>query len=665
MGEAVEDLVKRFHDLEVNQAKLRQHLEVFLSDGGEKRRNTDRRGRAVGKQDMMMMMAGNFVNNPYQSLLHQLGHALHICRPISGEIIYWNRAAEVLYGWKSYEALNQKVTDLLVDACNHPYWESIVERACGGETWSGQFSFRKRSGELFMAMVTANPLYEDGVCIGVITVSSDASMPNNAKPDRPRSHSNEAHRQPREPNLKFKRVQPSPQPQITSSVSNLAGKVLAKLNIRINGSQAPELERNTETNTENVSADGSLQNDQQTEISRLSEMDAKCCVSCYQGKNCSEETRILVPYISGLTSLEQCHITKRENGDILQNEENLLVDTPEQAKISKKNTSPKIEDLQHSKSVSFLETTASSQSGSSTVDEIEPNLVADSEIRWEDLVLGEEIGEGNFGVVYHGLWIGSDVAIKLYSRMDYRESVLLDYKKEIAIMKKLRHPNVLLFMGAVYSPERLAIVTEYLPRGSLFITLHKNKQALDLRRRLRMALDVVRGMNYLHRRNPPIIHRDLKSSNLLVDKSWTVKVGDFGLSCLKISTVLTAKNGIGTPQWMAPEVLRGEYSSEKSDVFSFGVILWELMTESIPWSHLSSMQVVGVVGFMDQRLDIPEGLDPIIAAIISDCWASDPLHRPSFQDLVGRLSELMRTMAPPPSARRRSKQPPHVSTSDC
>ncbi|KAI0499860.1 hypothetical protein KFK09_018068 [Dendrobium nobile] len=660
MGAAAEDLVKRFQELEVSQAELREHLQLFLSDKGEKKR-----GRVGEQQDVMMMtMAGNFVKNPYRSLLHQLGHALHICRPVSGEIFYWNRVAEVLYGWKSYEALNRKVTDILVDACNHPYWESIVERACGGETWSGQFSFRKRSGELFIAMVTANPLYENGVCIGVIVVSSDASMLNNAKSDSPRSHSDEARRQSREPNLNFKRVQWSSQPQITSSISNLAGKVLAKLHIGINGSQASELEGNTETNSAFVSADGSLKNDQRPEILPLSEMDAKCCASCCQGKKCLKEGRVLVPCRSGCTGLEQCCITEMEDGDVLQDGENLLADPPEQAKISKKNTSPMMEGLQHSKSASSLETTASSQSGSSTVDEIEPNLVGDSEIRWEDLVLGEEIGEGSFGVVYRGHWIGSDVAIKVYTRMDYRESVLLDYKKEIAIMKKLRHPNVLLFMGAVYSIERLAIVTEHLPRGSLFRTLHKNKQILDLRRRLRMALDVVRGMNYLHRRKPPIIHRDLKSSNLLVDKSWTVKVGDFGLSSLKISTVLTTKNGMGTPQWMAPEVLRGEYSSEKSDVFSFGVILWELMTESIPWNHLNAMQVVGVVGFMDQRLDIPQGIDPMVAAIISDCWASDPLQRPSFQDLVGRLSEIMRAMAPPPSGRRRLKQSPRMSLSD-
>ncbi|PNX96557.1 PAS domain-containing/tyrosine kinase family protein, partial [Trifolium pratense] len=243
----------------------------------------------------------------------------------------------------------------------------------------------------------------------------------------------------------------------------------------------------------------------------------------------------------------------------------------------------------------------------------------------------------SYAVVYHGIWNASDVAVKVYFANGYTEETLQDYKKEVDIMKRLRHPNVLLFMGAIYSQEKHAIVTELLPRGSLFRTLHKNNQTFDIRRHLRMALDVARGMNYLHHRNPPIVHRDLKSSNLLVDKNWNVKVGDFGLSKLKDATLLTTKSGRGTPQWMAPEVLRSEPSNEKSDVFSYGVVLWEIMTQSIPWKDLNSLQVVGIVGFMDRRLDLPEGLDPHVASIINDCWQSDPEQRPSFEELIQRM----------------------------
>lgn len=290
---------------------------------------------------------------------------------------------------------------------------------------------------------------------------------------------------------------------------------------------------------------------------------------------------------------------------------------------------------------SSRESVGSHESSSSKGDN-EPNSVLECEIHWEDLQLREEIGQGSYAAVYHGIWNGSDVAVKVYFGNGYREETLQDYRKEIDIMKRLRHPNVLLFMGAVYSPERLAIVTELLPRGSLFKNLHRNNQTLDIRRRLRMALDVAKGVNYLHRRNPPIVHRDLKSSNLLVDKNWTVKVGDFGLSRLKDATLLTTKSGRGTPQWMAPEVLRNEPSNEKSDVFSFGVILWELMTQSIPWKNLNSLQVVGVVGFMNRRLELPEGLDPHVASIINDCWRSDPDQRPSFEELIQRMMFLVK-----------------------
>ncbi|KAL7123120.1 hypothetical protein ACP275_01G085800 [Erythranthe tilingii] len=267
--------------------------------------------------------------------------------------------------------------------------------------------------------------------------------------------------------------------------------------------------------------------------------------------------------------------------------------------------------------------------------------VVDSEIRWGDLQLKEEVGQGSFAVVYRGIWNGSDVAVKVYYGNQYTEQVLLDYRKEIDIMRRLRHPNVLLFMGAVCTDEKLAIVTEYLTRGSLFKALHKNNQSLDIRRRLKMAIDVARGMNYLHHRNPPIVHRDLKSSNLLVDKSWTVKVGDFGLSKLKYATFLTAKSGRGTPQWMAPEVLRNEPSTEKSDVFSYGVILWELMTQRVPWDDLNSLQVVGVVGFMDRRLEIPSNIDPQVSSIITDCWRSNPEERPSFEEIILKMTELV------------------------
>lgn len=149
-------------------------------------------------------------------------------------------------------------------------------------------------------------------------------------------------------------------------------------------------------------------------------------------------------------------------------------------------------------------------------------------------------------------------------------------------------------------------------------------------------------MNYLHASHPTIVHRDLKSPNLLVDKSWVVKVCDFGLSRLKHHTFLSSKSTSGTPEWMAPEVLRNEPSNEKCDVYSFGVILWELATLRKPWGGMNSMQVVGAVGFQNRRLDIPKEVDPVVAQIITDCWESEPNKRPSFAQLLLPLRQLQK-----------------------
>ncbi|KAJ1278569.1 hypothetical protein BS78_04G089600 [Paspalum vaginatum] len=268
--------------------------------------------------------------------------------------------------------------------------------------------------------------------------------------------------------------------------------------------------------------------------------------------------------------------------------------------------------------------------------------VAESEIPWEDLDIGERIGLGSYGEVYHADWNGTEVAVKKFLDQDLSGVSLEQFKCEVRIMSRLRHPNVVLFLGYVTQPPNLSILTEYLPRGSLYRLLHRPNSQIDEVRRLKMALDVAKGMNYLHSSHPTIVHRDLKSPNLLVDKNWVVKVSDFGMSRLKHHTFLSSKSTAGTPEWMAPEVLRNEPSNEKCDVYSFGVILWELATMRVPWSGLNPMQVVGAVGFQNRRLDIPKEVDPQVASIISSCWDNDPSKRPSFSQLLSPLKQLHR-----------------------
>ncbi|GAQ78444.1 Protein kinase superfamily protein [Klebsormidium nitens] len=271
----------------------------------------------------------------------------------------------------------------------------------------------------------------------------------------------------------------------------------------------------------------------------------------------------------------------------------------------------------------------------------------DWNIPWDEVTVGKEIGRGVTGAVYHGMWQGSDVAVKVFTAEDVNPALIQEFRKEVGIMLRARHPNVVLFMGAVTTPPNFAIITEVLPRGSLFRLLHTNtpqtkREPVSESRRMRMALDVAKGMNYLHSCSPPIVHRDLKSPNILVDRDWTAKVGDFGMSRLKHATYISSMTGAGTPEWMAPEVLRSEPSDEKCDVYSFGVILWELTTMQRPWGGMKTGQIIGAVGFQDQRLPIPDTVDPTIASLIRNCWKRDPRGRPAFQDVVVVLKDFVK-----------------------
>ncbi|GJW41818.1 serine/threonine-protein kinase EDR1 [Tanacetum coccineum] len=307
---------------------------------------------------------------------------------------------------------------------------------------------------------------------------------------------------------------------------------------------------------------------------------------------------------------------------------------------------------------------SSTSSAGSSPAQIDPVIddVGDCEIPWEDLVIGERIGLGSYGEVYHADWNGTEVAVKKFLDQDFSGAALAEFKREVRIMQRLRHPNVVLFMGAVTRPPNLSIITEFLPRGSLYRIIHRPHCQIDEKRRIKMALDVAKGMNCLHTSIPTIVHRDLKSPNLLVDEDWNVKVCDFGLSRLKHNTFLSSKSTAGTPEWMAPEVLRNENSNEKGglaakgletitpkfgrcDVYSFGVILWELATLRLPWSGMNPMQVVGAVGFQNRRLDIPKDLDPLVGRIIWECWQTDPNLRPSFAQLTVALKPLQRLAA--------------------
>ncbi|XP_041994279.1 serine/threonine-protein kinase EDR1-like isoform X1 [Salvia splendens] len=256
-------------------------------------------------------------------------------------------------------------------------------------------------------------------------------------------------------------------------------------------------------------------------------------------------------------------------------------------------------------------------------------------IDFSELTIGARVGIGFFGEVFRGTWNGLDVGIKVFLEQDPTAENIEDFCNEISILSRIRHPNVILFLGACTTPPRLSLVTEFMEMGSLYYLIHASglKKKLSWQRRLKMLSDICRGLTSIHRMN--VVHRDLKSANCLVNKHWVVKICDFGLSRKLITRPMKDSSSAGTPEWMAPELIRNEPFTEKCDIFSLGVIMWELCTLKRPWEGIPSVQVVYAVGHDRQTLEIPEGP---LGKLISDCWA-EPDERPSCQEILSRLQE--------------------------
>lgn len=261
-------------------------------------------------------------------------------------------------------------------------------------------------------------------------------------------------------------------------------------------------------------------------------------------------------------------------------------------------------------------------------------------IDFSELTVGTRVGIGFFGEVFRGIWNGTDVAIKVFLEQDLTAENMEDFCNEISILSRLRHPNVILFLGACMRPPHLSMVTEYMEMGSLYYLIHMSgqKKKLSWRRRLKMLRDICRGLMYIHRMK--IVHRDLKSANCLVNKHWAVKICDFGLSRLMKDVPTKDNSSAGTPEWMAPELILNKSVSEKCDIFSLGVIIWELCTLSRPWEGVPPVQVVYAVANEGMRLEIPDGP---LGKLIADCWA-EPDERPGCQEVLTRLLDCEYTL---------------------
>ncbi|XP_047049812.1 serine/threonine-protein kinase STY46-like [Lolium rigidum] len=190
-----------------------------------------------------------------------------------------------------------------------------------------------------------------------------------------------------------------------------------------------------------------------------------------------------------------------------------------------------------------------------------------------------------------------------------------------------------------------------MPGGNLYEFLHNQNDVLGLLLVLKIAIQISKGMEYLHQNS--ISHRDLKTPNILLGYNQVVKITGFGEAKLgNQDGQMTAE--IGTYRWMAPEIINHKPYDHKADVFSFAIVLWELMTSKVPYDDMMPLQAALAVrkGF---RLEIPPSVHPGLSGLVELCWDEDPDARPVFAEIIGRLEEISRQVQPPKGSHRRSK----------
>uniref|UniRef100_A0A8C2QPA7 mitogen-activated protein kinase kinase kinase n=1 Tax=Cricetulus griseus TaxID=10029 RepID=A0A8C2QPA7_CRIGR len=266
------------------------------------------------------------------------------------------------------------------------------------------------------------------------------------------------------------------------------------------------------------------------------------------------------------------------------------------------------------------------------------------EIAFHELQLEEIIGVGGFGKVYRALWRGEEVAVKA-ARLDPERDPAVtaeQVRQEARLFGALQHPNIIALRGACLSPPNLCLVMEYARGGALSRVLAGRRVPPHVL--VNWAVQVARGMNYLHNDAPvPIIHRDLKSINILILEAienhnladTVLKITDFGLAREWHKT--TKMSAAGTYAWMAPEVIRLSLFSKSSDVWSFGVLLWELLTGEVPYRQIDALAVAYGVAMNKLTLPIPSTCPEPFARLLEECWDPDPHGRPDFGSILKQL----------------------------
>ncbi|GAM19107.1 hypothetical protein SAMD00019534_022820 [Acytostelium subglobosum LB1] len=272
-----------------------------------------------------------------------------------------------------------------------------------------------------------------------------------------------------------------------------------------------------------------------------------------------------------------------------------------------------------------------------TMGDLRHKLIDFNEVQIEP----EPIGEGGNSTVYRGTWRNNTVAVKILQTDNIGSSftkIFAEFRREIFIMSSFYHPNILDLKGFCLEP--LCIITQYMSGGNLYDYVHDLAKPLDWPLKIKMAKEIAGSLQTLHDCKPAVIHRDLKSPNILLSTSSddpsqiTCHLCDFSVS--GFSTSLSSR-AVENPVWLAPEVITKESCTDKSDVYSFGVILYELLSRQDFFEGISFMSNLEQMICDGIRPQLPKHSVPEYDILLQACWNQDPTQRPSFQDILKRL----------------------------
>ncbi len=303
--------------------------------------------------------------------------------------------------------------------------------------------------------------------------------------------------------------------------------------------------------------------------------------------------------------------------------------------------------------------------------DVSKSMTIDSmKVEWTDLEMIDKIGAGEFGEIYKCRWRGSLVAAKCVKSAKIRatwsrpeetdelkqsmsqsskDAALNDFRVETAILRQLRHPNICMLLGYSNTKDFEVMISELMKCSLLDVFSAHRVQGtrLKFKTQLRYAIELAKGMNYLHTCKPPILHRDLKPANLLIDFKDTLKISDFGLAKLRPQKgskddketdkfIMTGETG--SYRFMAPEVFRHEEYNETVDIYSFAMIFYNLLAGYAPWPSWNGVKAVTSAAMEGARPNIPREWDQQLATLLKKCWNENPKVRPRFMDVLEELN---------------------------